>query len=72
MGGVYGVMHRESPFLPAQARAMRPVAALVIGFVVGGLESHDDVCAEICAGCNVEVVSVDYRLSPEHAHPAAY
>ena len=42
------------------------------GFVVGGLESHDDVCAEICAGCSVEVVSVDYRLSPEHAHPAAY
>lgn len=42
------------------------------GFVVGGLESHDDVCAEICAGTGYRVVSVDYRLSPEHKHPAAF
>ena len=42
------------------------------GFVVGGLESHDDVCAEIAAATGREVVSVDYRLSPEHLHPAAF
>ncbi len=42
------------------------------GFVVGGLESHDDVCAEICAGTGYRVISVDYRLSPEHRHPAAF
>jgi len=42
------------------------------GFVVGSLESHDDVCAEICARTGFAVVSVDYRLSPEYAHPAAY
>ncbi|MFN3261503.1 MAG: alpha/beta hydrolase [Pikeienuella sp.] len=42
------------------------------GFVVGGLESHDDVCAEICAGTGLRVVSADYRLAPEHPHPAAY
>lgn len=42
------------------------------GFVVGGLESHDDVCAELAAGAGAEVVSVDYRLCPEHTHPAAY
>lgn len=41
------------------------------GFVVGGLHSHDDVCAEICAATGCRVVSVDYRLSPEHPHPAA-
>lgn len=41
------------------------------GFVVGGLDSHDDVCAEICAATGLRVVSVDYRLSPEHPHPAA-
>ena len=40
------------------------------GFVVGGLESHDDVCAEICATTGFPVVSVDYRLAPEHIHPA--
>lgn len=42
------------------------------GFVVGGLESHDDVCAEICGTTGRSVVSVDYRLAPEHPHPAAY
>jgi len=42
------------------------------GFVVGGLESHDDVCAEFCGRANLRVVSVDYRLSPEHRHPAAF
>lgn len=42
------------------------------GFILGGLESHDDVCAEICKGTGFEVVSVDYRLVPEFTHPAAY
>ncbi len=42
------------------------------GFVVGGLDSHDDVCAEICAQTGYRVVSADYRLSPEHRHPAAF
>jgi acetyl esterase len=42
------------------------------GFVVGGLESHDDICAELCDGADVEVVAVDYRLAPEHPFPAAF
>jgi acetyl esterase len=41
------------------------------GFVVGGLDSHDDVCAEICDGAAIDVVAVDYRLAPEHPFPAA-
>ena len=39
------------------------------GFVVGGLESHDSICAELAAGSRMRVVAVDYRLSPEHPHP---
>jgi acetyl esterase len=42
------------------------------GFVVGGLESHDDVCAELAQATGCAVISVDYRLCPEHIHPAAY
>lgn len=42
------------------------------GFVVGGLDSHDAICAELSAGARVRLISVDYRLSPEHRHPAAY
>lgn len=42
------------------------------GFILGGLDSHDDICAEICAGTGFDVLSVDYRLAPEHVHPAAF
>lgn len=42
------------------------------GFVVGGLHSHDAICAEIAGATGFRVVSVDYRLSPEHLHPAAF
>ncbi|MER9457145.1 alpha/beta hydrolase [Mesorhizobium sp. M0478] len=42
------------------------------GFILGGLDSHDDVCAELCARTGFEVVSIDYRLAPEHLHPAAF
>ncbi|MBL8905610.1 MAG: alpha/beta hydrolase [Rhizobiales bacterium] len=40
------------------------------GFVLGGLDSHDDVCAEMAATTGIDVVSIDYRLAPEHLHPA--
>ena len=42
------------------------------GYVLGGLESHDDICAEICDGAAVDVVSIHYRLAPEHPFPAAF
>lgn len=41
------------------------------GFVVGSLDSHDAICAELAYGARAELVSVDYRLAPEHAWPAA-
>ena len=49
-------------------------AALVMflhggGFILGSLDSHDDICAEICAACGFDLVSVAYRLAPEHRHP---
>ena len=53
----------------------RPVTVVYFhggGFVVGGLHSHDDVCAEICASTGYRVVAVDYRLAPEHRHPAHF
>jgi acetyl esterase len=40
------------------------------GMVVGGLHSHDDVCAELSLRTGLEVVAVDYRLAPENPHPA--
>ena len=40
--------------------------------MVGGLHSHDGVCADIRGATGLTVVSADYRLSPEHLHPAAF
>lgn len=39
------------------------------GFVVGGLDSHDSICAELCANTGLRVVAVDYPLAPEHVYP---
>lgn len=42
------------------------------GFVVGGLDSHDDICAEIAARTGFDVISVDYGLAPEVTFPGCF
>ncbi|HWV17361.1 MAG TPA: alpha/beta hydrolase [Rhodocyclaceae bacterium] len=41
------------------------------GYCVGGLDSHDALCRSISASTPCTVVSVDYRLAPEHRFPTA-
>ncbi|MFJ6701046.1 alpha/beta hydrolase [Streptomyces sp. NPDC091272] len=41
------------------------------GFVLGDLDSHDALCRTTARETGSLVISVDYRLSPEHAFPAA-
>jgi acetyl esterase len=41
------------------------------GWVLGTLDSADDICRELAARTESVVVSVDYRLAPEHPFPAA-
>jgi acetyl esterase len=41
------------------------------GWVVGGVDSLDYLCANLCDRLDVGVVAVDYRLAPDHRFPAA-
>lgn len=42
------------------------------GWVVGSIRSHDQLCAHIAAKSGVAILSVDYRLAPEHGFPAQH
>jgi acetyl esterase len=41
------------------------------GFVVGSLETHNTVVAELCSNTGLTVVAPDFRMAPEHPFPAA-
>ncbi len=68
---------------PLRARHYRPPATGVAGrqpllvflhgggFVIGDLDTHDEPCRILCRHAQVQVLSIDYRLAPEHPFPAA-
>lgn len=40
------------------------------GYVIGDMDTHDDICRLICKNSGMQVLSVDYRLAPESPYPA--
>jgi acetyl esterase len=64
--------------IPARVYAAGRAAALPAvayfhggGWVQGDLETHHGLCARLAEGSGAMVVSLDYRLAPEHKFPAA-
>jgi len=65
--------------IPVRVYASGPAATLAPGlaffhgggWVIGSLDTHDNLCRALANRTGAVVVSVDYRLAPEHRFPAA-
>ncbi|MBV8615786.1 MAG: alpha/beta hydrolase, partial [Acetobacteraceae bacterium] len=62
-------------YRPAGTGAEEVLPALVYyhggGWLLGGLDSHDVICRRLANLARCTIVSVDYRMAPEHKFPAA-
>lgn len=63
-------------YTPKPQDAIAPLTPILVyfhggGFVLGSLDLVDGLCCQIARSGGVIVVSVDYRLAPEHKFPAA-
>ena len=62
-------------YSPVGAGAREALPGLVYfhggGMVAGSLETHDGICRALTAASRCRLLSVDYRLAPEHPFPAA-
>lgn len=61
-------------YRPVSAEATLPTVVFLHGggFVLGSVELMDDIARKLCRDVEAVVVSVDYRLAPEHPFPAAH
>ena len=57
-------------YVPAEASGGLVVYFHGGGWVVGDLDTHDSVCRALARSSGARVLSVDYRLAPEHPFPA--
>lgn len=70
-GGPLGARLYAPRHLPSGERPPLLVFYHGGGFVTGDLDTHDTPCRVLCRELDVFVLSIDYRLAPEHPFPAA-
>jgi acetyl esterase len=74
----FTIAARDGSLIPARlyapSRERHP--ALVFfhggGFTIGNIATHDTLCRELSRLAPCAVISVDYRLAPEHKFPTAF
>jgi len=71
-----GATLRARLYHPAEPHWAQPQPALMYchggGFTVGSVNTHDALCRMFAQGAQCAVLSVDYRLAPEHRFPTAH
>ena len=73
VGGVPARVYRPSDAGGSDSDGPLPTIVYLHGggFVIGDLDTHDGVCRQLCHDVQAVVVSVDYRLAPDHLFPTA-
>jgi acetyl esterase len=71
-GGTIRALHYRPDVLPAVDRMPILIYFHGGGWVVGAPESADSTCRLLALHAGVQVLSVDYRMAPEHPYPAAF
>lgn len=74
----FSIPARDGHPLPARLYAPTTAVGLPVllylhggGFTIGSIATHDILCRELARLAGCMVVSLDYRLAPEHAFPVA-
>ena len=64
---------RARLYVPEQGDGPKPLLVYLHGggWVIGDLDTHDNVCRFLAREAGVSVLAIDYRLAPEHPFPAA-
>ncbi|HSU15487.1 alpha/beta hydrolase [Longimicrobium sp.] len=64
---------RVRHYAPAETTSPPPLTVYLHGggFTIGDLDTHDEACRILCRHGGMQILSVEYRLAPEHPFPAA-
>lgn len=75
-GLVKNAVRYYSPLLNSRSKRENKLLPLLVffhggGFMIGDLDSHDETCRVLCQHGQFNVLSIAYRLAPEHPAPSA-
>jgi acetyl esterase/lipase len=76
IGKSNGLFHRPRPPAPCHPAGGAQSRRVLLylhggGYVIGSINTHRDLAGRLSRAAAAHVLLIDYRLAPEHPHPAA-